>query len=151
MAELKKHISSRRGFRADLTKLLQSLAETLDNAHLSEDNIATLKDLHEHLQQKKELLSGLDAKILEATTDDDEIEAEILQTEEIHSSILTAKAKIMHRLTSIEGTPCRPGVHTSLPSTAVVTPSPPAVVVQEHVTRLPKLDLPQFTGNPLFR
>ena len=93
-------------------KLLQSLAETLDNAQLSEDNIATLKDLHEQLQRKKELLSGLDAKILEATTNDDDVEAEILQTEETHSLISTAKVKITHCLTSIEGTPRRPGVCT---------------------------------------
>jgi len=49
MAELKRHISSRRGFRAHLTKLLQTLNETLSEVHspLSEDQIATLKDLHD--------------------------------------------------------------------------------------------------------
>ena len=37
---------------------------------LSEDNIATLRDLHEQLQRKHELITPLDAKILEATVED---------------------------------------------------------------------------------
>ena len=100
MAELKRHISSRRGNRAHLTKLLQTLHETLSDMHspLSEDQIATLKDLHDQLERKQELISGLDAKILEGITDNTEIEAEILQTEEINSSISNAKAKIVQRL-----------------------------------------------------
>ena len=61
----------------------------------------------------------------------------ILHTEEINSSISTAKAKISRHLsstTSTKVTPRRPEVHSSPP---------------DHVTRLPKLDLPQFTSNPL--
>ena len=61
--------------------------------------MATLRDLHEQLQRKHDLITALDAKILEALNNDDEIEAEILQTEEIASLISTAKAKISHRLT----------------------------------------------------
>jgi len=97
MAELKRHISSRRGFRAHLTRLFQTLTETLSEAHppLSEDQIATLKDLHDQFERKQELISSLDAKILEGITDDTEIEAEILQTEEISSSISNAKAKVV--------------------------------------------------------
>ena len=92
--------------------MLQTLAETLSEAHppLSEDQIATLKDLHDQFERKQELISSLDAKILEGITDDAEIEAEILQTEEINSSISNAKAKIMQRLppaTSPAATPPR--------------------------------------------
>ena len=138
MAELKKLISTRRGFRAHLTKMLQTLAELLDSEHPpNEDNLPALKDLHKQLQRKEELISGLDAKILEGITSDDDIEAKILQTEEINSSISTAKAKISRCLSSTtptEVTPRRPGIHSSPP---------------DHVTRLSKLDLPQFTGNPL--
>ena len=105
MAELKKMILSRRGFRTHLTKLLQNLAEILEITQpLSEDNIVALKDLYEQLQRKEELLSGLDERILEATTNDDEIVAETSQTEEIKSSILSAKAKITHRISSVSST-----------------------------------------------
>ena len=117
--------------------LLQSLTEILNNEQpLRVDNIATIRDLHEQLQRKQELISGLDAKILKATSEE-EIEAEILHTEQISSSISTAKVKITHRLsttTPAKVTARRPEAHTS---------------AQEHVTRLPKLDLPQFAGNPL--
>ena len=100
-----------------------------------------MKDLHEQLQRKQELISGLDAKILEATTDEEEIEAEVLQTEEINSSISTAKAKITQRLRSTISTTTE--VRTSRDHT-----SPPSAVLPQ-VTRLPKLELPQFNGDPL--
>ena len=95
MAELKRHISSRRGFRAHLSKLLQTLNESLSEAHspLNEDQIATLKDLHDQLDRKQELISALDAKILKGITEDTEIEAEALQTEETNSSISNGKGQ----------------------------------------------------------
>ena len=110
--------------------MLQSLGELLDKREpLSEDNIITLKDIHDLLKQKEEVISGLDTKILKGITDDDDIEMEILQTEEINSSISMARAKILHRLSSIaltKTTTKRPEAHTSPP---------------EHVTRLLTLDL----------
>ena len=94
MTEFKRLVSSRRGYRAHLTKLLQILTDTLNESHpLNEDAITTLKDLYEQLERKQELISNLDAKILEGTSDDSELEAEILQTEEINSSISNAKTK----------------------------------------------------------
>lgn len=68
---------------------------------LSEDNIATLRDLHEQQQRKQDLITPLDAKILEATVEDDAIETEVLQAEETNTEISTAKAKISRRLNSI--------------------------------------------------
>jgi len=118
-------------------KLLQNLTETLNTAQLlNPDYIATLKDFHEQLQRKQELISGLDAKILETVTDDEEIEAEVLQTEEINSSISSAKAKITERLKTTVITE----VSTAVRNTSSTGP---------QVTRLPKLELPQFSGDPL--
>ena len=60
-----------------------------------------------------------------------------MHTEEISSSISTAKVKITLRLgsrTPAEMAVRRLEAHTS---------------AQEHVTRLPKPDLPQFAGNPI--
>ena len=143
MAELKRLVSSRRGFRAHLTKLLQSLHEILTDAQpLTYNNVGTLRDLYEQLQRKQQLISELDVKILEATTTEEEIEEEVLQSEEINSSIYTAKAKITQRLTPTTSasvvTPPWTDAHTSAP-----TP------VHEHFTRLPKLEIPKFAGNPL--
>ena len=116
MAELKRLISSRKGYRAHITKLLQTLTDTLNEAHpLNEDAIATLKHLYEQLERKRELISNLDAKILEGISDDSELEAEILQTEEINSSVSNAKAKITQRLkpsASAVASPERTVTHT---------------------------------------
>ena len=102
MAELKRALCSRRGYRTHLKKILASVDELLEQPQpLSEDNIATLRDLHEQLQRKHELITPLDAKILEAMTEDSTIETEVLQAEETNTSISTAKAKISHRLCSI--------------------------------------------------
>jgi len=58
-----------------------------------------LKDLHEQLEHKKTLIATLNKQILESLIDD-EIESEIIQTEEIASTIPTAKVKIIHQLTT---------------------------------------------------
>ena len=93
----------------------------------------TLKDLYDQLERKQELISQLDVKILEGTTDNTELEAEILQTKEITSSISNAKAKVP--------------LPQLWPTVAYTLPM--SIPVHEHFIRLLKLDLPQFTGNPL--
>ena len=149
MTELKRAISSRRGYRAHLTKLLQSVDECLSTTTpLTADQIATLRDLHEQLNRKNSLIAALDTKILEALDKDEEIETEILQAEEIASSISTTKAKITHRLASAEAATTR---HDTSPATHP-PPVSPVHPTRESVSliRLPNLDLPQFSGNSLF-
>ena len=149
MAKVKQAISSRQGYRAHLKKLLRSVDKCLSTTTpLTTDQVATLRDLHEQLCHKHSLITALDVKILKALDNDEEIEAEVLQTEEIASSISTAKAKITHCLTptSAEVTATR-HADTS-PATHSAPTEHPARESFSH-TRLPKLDLPQFTGNPL--
>ena len=111
---------------------------------LSEDNTATLRDPHDQLLRKHEIITPLDAKILEATEEDEAIEAEILQAEETNAVISRAKAKITHRLSSITARDT-----TTSPR---APPSPATKCQADHasiVTHLPKLKLPQFSGNPI--
>ena len=152
MAEVKQAISSRRGYHAHLKKLLQSVDECLvTSPPIAADQIATLRDLHKQLQRKENLITTLDTKILEALDNDDEIVAEVLQTEEITSSISTAKAKINHSLTST--VPQASDTRCEDPSS---TAHPPPVSEEHHIresvslTYFPQLDLPQFSGNPLY-
>ena len=87
MAELKRAQCSRRGYLSHLKKLLQSAEELLSRTGtLGNDDVAALRDLHEQLQRKQDLITALDVKILEATKGDDEIEAEVLQSEETASA-----------------------------------------------------------------
>ena len=120
-----------------LTKILQGIDKLLRSEHRPTDgDIIVLRD---RLDQLQGLISALDAKILESLNNDDEIEAEVLQTEEVNSLITTAKAKITHRLT---------------PQTAAPSPTHShRIEPREHsdtTTCLPKLDLPQFSGNPIY-
>ena len=140
MAGIKRAQCSRRGYRSQLKKILASVDELLASPDtLSEDNTATLWDLYEQLQRKEELITPLDAKILEATEEDDVIEAEVLQTEVINTTMSTAKAKIKHRLRSV----------TVQDTTAPPPPTDRHMKREGRVTFLPKLELPQFSGNPL--
>jgi len=83
MAEIKKAISSRRGYRTHLTKLLQNVEELLrPEQPLTEGDSITLQDTLDQLQRKESLIAVLDAKILELLVDNEEVEAEVLQAEE---------------------------------------------------------------------
>jgi len=138
MVELKRAQCSRRGYLTHLKKLLQSVGELLSTTEpLSDDNVVTLRDLLEQLQRKQDLIAELDGKILEATEEED-IEAEVLQAKETNSTILTAKARITSRLKSVASV-----------ETTSTPPPPPVEHPCESITRLPKLDLPHFAGNPL--
>ena len=100
MAEVKRAISSRRGYRAHLKKILKQVDECLSSTTpFTADDIATLKDLHEQLTRKDSLITPLHTKILESLDNDEELKAEIVQTEEVASSISCAKTKITHCLT----------------------------------------------------
>ena len=140
MAEIKKAISSRRGYRAHLTKILQGVDELLRSEHPpTEGDTIVLQDTLDQLQCKEGLISALDANILESLNNDDKIEAEVLQTEEVNSLITTAKAKITHYLTPRAAAPSSTHSHRIEP--------------REHsdtTTRLPKLDLPRFSGSPIY-
>lgn len=71
----------------------------------------------------------------------------MLQSEETTSAISTTKAKIISRL--------NPTASAEVTTTSNhATPTPPTTEhhvdhTHESITRLPKLDLPHFTGNPL--
>ena len=135
MAEVKRAISSRRGYRTHLKKLLQSVEECLSTttSPLTTDQIATLRDLHEQLTRKDSLIAALDTKILEALENDEEIEAEIVQTEEITSLISTAKAKITHRLTPTSAEAAAARHEETLPATHS-PPAPPERPIREPVS-----------------
>ena len=130
-----------------MKKLLQFAEELLSSTQpLSNDNMVALRDLHEQLQRKQDLITALGVKILEATKGDDEIVAEVLQAKETTSSISSAKARIISCL--------NPTTSTEVTTTSSQATSPPPIIehhvehTRESITRLPKLDLPQFAGNP---
>ena len=140
MAEIKKAISSRRGYRTCIKKLLRNVDELLGSEQpLTQGDNITLRDMHEQLKRKAELISTLDAKILESLDNEEEIEAEVLQAEDITSLISTATAKITHHLSP-----------SDIPSSSHPHRTEPRESSSDTATRLPKLNLPQFSRNLLY-
>ena len=134
MAEIKKAISSRRRYRAHLTKLLQNVEELLrPEQPLTEGGSIALRDTLDQLQRKETLIAALDAKILESLVNDEEVEAKVLQAEEIHSLISTVKTKITYRLTPL----------------ATPTYMDHTVQNPERTVTILLAFLPHFSGNPM--
>jgi len=133
MAKIKKALSftthtSLRSCRV-LKKLLWS------EQSLTEGDNITLWDTLDQLHHEESLVSALDVKILESLTNDDKVEAKVLQTEEFNSLSTTAKVKITHCLTPLAASlPLWP-IHTTQNSErAVVDTNRPLSGMQKWVT-----------------
>ena len=141
---------SRAGYRAHVTRTFKKADDIMNTGDpLSPPQIAKLSSIMEQLTQKRETLKQLNAQILEAIQSADELETEILEAEEIQDSILeymaVIKSLIEPRRTTVESTPLSVTATPFVP-TPVFTDLRPA---REPVSRLPKLTLPVFSGDPL--
>ena len=143
----------------------------------SDSQITTLKSSLEQLQRKAEIIRDLDAKIVQATQDPSELEAEIFESEEIQDTIIKKTGSIKEFLSCHvqSGVPVKTRVTQTLdvsaqpfstqhqdsltstdeplPSNRSSTDSRPSVQIHDSATlsvsRLPKLNLPIFSGEPL--
>jgi len=73
-------------YLATLTTTLTELTERCKGHPPQEEDTTTLSNLLEQFNRKKEIISGLDEKIL-AFTDEKDLEVEIVESEEALSSI----------------------------------------------------------------
>ena len=88
MEEAQRTQASRRGHRAHLTKLLKRTDDIMTNESSSEMDMATLQSTTEQLEKKKAILKELDAKIITLIEQPDELEKEIIDSEDIQSNII---------------------------------------------------------------
>jgi hypothetical protein len=83
---LQRLLASRKAYRAHLTTLYKIIefqsATTIDELH-----IATLENYCQQLKRKKGILTPLDEQIAKAITKPENLESEIFETEEMHSTI----------------------------------------------------------------
>ena len=174
--DLKRLRASRNAYRSHLTKLSQKVDELLDSSEaLNDSQIAALCTSLEKLSRKGETLRELDIKITQAIEDPDEVETEVYEAEEIQDTILERTDQIKRFLKHSEvtakvTTEPHPLSGNSLPSssfsatatTFIPLTQPPqdtlpsssshgSVTSQSShsVSRLPKLSLPTFSGDPL--
>ena len=94
-AELKTKKASRKGHRSSATKMINQV-----DPAIAAVNAPKLKQLRAQLTTKSKLLSGLDAEII-AHIADDEIEAEVEQTDQVQEKISLALYRIEEALEEI--------------------------------------------------
>ena len=170
--------SSCKAYRAHLTRIYNKVSKIMESGKTPSDSqITTLKSSLEQLQRKAEIIRDLDAKIVQATQDPSELEAEIFESEEIQDTIIKKTGSIKEFLSCHvqSGVPVKTRVTQTLdasaqpfstqhqdsltstdeplPSNRSSTDSRPSVQIHDSATlsvsRLPKLNLPIFSGEPL--
>ena len=160
MERLQRAKGSRKAYRSHLTRIYRKMDDILEvDAPKTDLQVSTLTSVLEQLNQKKTQISQLDAQIAESIETSEELETEILQTEEVQSELLDRITRLRQFFEQRSRTSTAPlDVHaaeftSSSPATSTETltrmlPTPPAAR-REPVSRLPKLSLPNFSGNPL--
>ena len=156
MEENQRVKGSRAAYRSHVTRTFRKIDEIMEKEDpLPDPQVAKLTSMLEQLTQKKEVLYQLNTQVAAAIQIPSELEAEILEAEEIQDTIIEYMSIIKHRLR-----PKRPSVEPTrtLDATApefaptrtsVTTDTPPIAATREPVNRLPKLTLPIFSGDPL--
>jgi len=112
MKKIKRLNLSRRGYHSHLKRLLASAGEILDrgNDKSEVDSITKLTDLIEQFDRKRNILVDLDKQIAAGISDDD-LEAELLESEEIQSKISATVTRVKHLMQVLQAQ-----THSSLPS-----------------------------------
>jgi len=122
---------------------------------LEEEDTLTLSNLLEQFNHKKDIITGLDEKII-ALTDEKDLEAEIVESEEALSSISLHITQVKRLLSpSIPHQSVRTTAqsdiseeHSSPPTSKGITVTG-AAAVHDNVIRLPRFNIPMFSGDIL--
>ncbi|XP_065902524.1 uncharacterized protein [Dysidea avara] len=145
MDEIQRLKGSRAAYRSHVTRTLKKLDDVLEKDDpLSDPDIAKLTCHVEQLTQKKEVLQQLNTQIAAALQTSDDLQSDILESEEIQDTIMEYVSMVKHRVEST-----RPPPPASRPLNATAPLFTPTVPTREPVSRLPKLSLPTFSGDTL--
>jgi len=136
---LEKLKGSRKAYRSHLTRIYGKLEDLDLTKPPNDDTTATVKSYIEQLQRKAESIQAIDGKIQSIMEDPSEIEGDVLDSLEIQDTLIERITRLKHYLEKTKVT--------------TVTPPPPTTTetTTRSVTasRLPKLDLPKYSGDPL--
>ena len=146
MEESQRKKASRKAYRSHLTRLLRKVDAILDlETRPTETQIATLTSSIERLTERGTLLRELDTQIAATIETENELEAEIIEAEATQEAILDKISQIRRRIDSHASPVTRP---LNVSATEFM-PSEPVPRREQPVSRLPKLNLPSFAGDPL--
>ena len=107
--------SSRAGYRSHLTKILQKANDFITKKQATEMHLLSLENIVEQLARKKSILIGLDEKIAALITQPDNIEHEIIKSEEIQDQIKETSWQIS-KFMLLSILPRRPPSHNKYPN-----------------------------------
>ena len=128
-------INQRKGHRSYVTRVMDNTKELL--FRFSESERDRLSGLRVVIVEKMSVLKDLDEDILCGLSEEGEIEIEVVRSSELRADMQELIAKIESKLKIVD-------VSDRSRSSSVTT----ATKVQ-NITRLPKLSLQSFSGNPL--
>ena len=138
--------ASRKAYQSPLTCLLRKVNAILDlDTRPTETQIATMTNSIEQLTEQGTLLRKLDAQIAATVEMENELEAEIIKAEATQEAIVDKISLITQRIDSHASPVTRPLNVSAME----FMPSEPVPRREQHVSRLPKLNLPSFAGDPL--
>ena len=160
MEELQRKKISQKGFRSHLTRLIKKVDAIIDSESTpNERDIATLTSSIEQFNERATLLKQVDLEIANTITGEDELEAEIVESAAIQEAISDKISQVKRSLNRLTTT--TPSTMLSVSATEFVPPEHPTVpmpvtdpitypaTARPSVSRLPKLSLPTFSGDPL--
>jgi len=130
---------SRKAYRSHLTRIYGKLEDLDLTKPPNDDTTATVKSYIEQLQRKAESIQAIDGKIQSIMEDPSEIEGDVLDSLEIQDTLIEKITRLKHYLEKTKVTTVTP-----LPPTTTETTTRSATA-----SRLPKLDLPKYSGDPL--
>ena len=122
----------RKGHRAYATKTINKVKELLVDFNVR--NSSRLHSYKQSLQDKCRVLDELNEEVLSLLTEDQQIGDEIIHASEIKDDIMEIIFEIDSRLNT---------------DTSQTSSSPSLRGTDNHNAKLPKLSLPNFSGNPL--
>ena len=145
MEGLAKFQASRKAYRSHLTRIYHKIQE-LDLTQPATEAIASkVSSYLDQLQRKAECIRQLDTKIASEISDPADLEQDVFEAEGIQDSIIE-KSTPLRRYLEVNSTRNTEHTTTSTPdSTAPRAESD----IGHSSSRLPKLSLPTFSGNPL--
>ena len=127
-----------------------------ENPPEEDDDIIILTSLLKQFTCKKEILHALDKKLAQLTEEKD-LEAEILKSEELQNSISHQITRVK-QIFNAPRTPQPRHITPTAPSLSLPLEhrddnpeetQPKGATAQENVIRLPRLNMPTFSGDPL--
>ena len=148
MEGLAKLQASRKAFRSHLTRTYNKMDELDFTQPATEEIASQVTSYIDQLQRKAESIRQLNSKISAEIRDNEDLEREVYEAEEIQDSIIEKSTRLKRYLEaqhkSNRVTTTTPNIREPPQSTLV-----PATVPSTSTSRLPKLSLPTFSGNPL--